>query len=519
MQLLGKGDEIAQLPKLHLGHPRSVLPRSHAARGRSLPGAARRRTPSRGRATVSLIIRADERSTCWSFRPTRAGSSLDTTTRARSQTERTIKCHPSGPATIAPQVCARARTQPSVSTSSRPPPRVYGVGNAGNDGSRCGCACPAAGSHARTAPRTSTPEPTTRRPTTPSPSVIRAAHTRAGVMSTNARSEPDLCTALHPSASFNRRRDASISASAADAPRPGGSFDALARLELLVDLEEMLDLEPVELGQVVQVAQVLQPGVMRGNTDQLVVAARFVAHAEHADRAAQHEHPGEQRLPDRDEQRIERIAVLAQGVLDVAVVTGVLRRGEQGAVQPDPAAGVVDLVLVAAAPRNLDEHVEHRRTQTLPLQHLRCVALPMAWVRGLERVLTVRPQTGSDQVRRLSVARRRAAVAASGPAVRMTLRARATPRRGGPLDRCTTTSRRRVRAAAEAAVASQNGLRRGQAVPRDPAPPGKGRATTSPLLLPFTQAVAVCAASLWLTSSRRCGDADEECLRSLVAAR
>ena len=128
------------------------------------------------------------------------------------------KCHPSGPATIAPQVCARARTQPSMSTSSRPPPRVYGVGNAGNDGSRCGCACPAAGSHARTAPRTSTPEPTTRRPTTPSPSVIRAAPNRAGVMSTNARSESDLCPALHPSASFNRRRDASISASAAARP-------------------------------------------------------------------------------------------------------------------------------------------------------------------------------------------------------------------------------------------------------------------------------------------------------------
>jgi hypothetical protein len=30
MQLLGKGDEIAQLPKLHVGHPRSVLPRSRA---------------------------------------------------------------------------------------------------------------------------------------------------------------------------------------------------------------------------------------------------------------------------------------------------------------------------------------------------------------------------------------------------------------------------------------------------------------------------------------------------------
>ncbi len=34
---------------------------------------------------------------------------------------------------------------------------------------------------------------------------------------------------------------------------PGGAFDALAGLELLVDLEEMLDLGQVELGQVVDI--------------------------------------------------------------------------------------------------------------------------------------------------------------------------------------------------------------------------------------------------------------------------
>jgi len=38
---------------------------------------------------------------------------------------------------------------------------------------------------------------------------------------------------------------------------PGRVADALARLEFLVDKKEVLDLEPVELGQVMQVAQVL----------------------------------------------------------------------------------------------------------------------------------------------------------------------------------------------------------------------------------------------------------------------
>ncbi len=57
-------------------------------------------------------------------------------------------------------------------------------------------------------------------------------------------------------------------------------------------------------------------------------------------------------------QRVERVAVLAQGVRHEAVVGRVLGRGEQRPVQPDQAAFVVDLVLVPAAPRDLDHDVE-----------------------------------------------------------------------------------------------------------------------------------------------------------------
>src|SRR6185436_7334772 len=57
-------------------------------------------------------------------------------------------------------------------------------------------------------------------------------------------------------------------------------------------------------------------------------------------------------------------------------------------------------------PRDLDEHVEHRGIQ-IGHYSISDAPLPTAWVWGPKSVLSVRPQPGSDQVRRLSAARRR----------------------------------------------------------------------------------------------------------------
>ena len=116
---------------------------------------------------------------------------------------------------------------------------------------------------------------------------------------------------------------------------PLGALDGLAGLEVLVDLEEVLDLDPVVVGHVADVAQVLEPRVGRRHAEHLVVAAGLVGHPEHPDRAAPDQAAGERRLLE-DHHRVERVAVEAQGVLDVAVVGRVLRRGEQRPVQPDP---------------------------------------------------------------------------------------------------------------------------------------------------------------------------------------
>ena len=116
-----------------------------------------------------------------------------------------------------PDVHARARMRPRASTPNRRRPDVNSAATAEKAGPRCGCACPAVGSPARTTHRISTPEPTTRRPTIPSPPGCPAAHARCGVTSIDVRSEPDRHE-VHAPDSRSRRLDLSSSASAAVRP-------------------------------------------------------------------------------------------------------------------------------------------------------------------------------------------------------------------------------------------------------------------------------------------------------------
>jgi len=78
-------------------------------------------------------------------------------------------------------------------------------------------------------------------------------------------------------------------------------------------------------------------------------------HLEHADDPAGDEAPGEGGLVEEDED-VERVTVLGQGVLDETVVGRVPGRGEQHPVQPDPSGVVVHLVLVALSLGNFDDN-------------------------------------------------------------------------------------------------------------------------------------------------------------------
>src|SRR5690606_7578793 len=126
---------------------------------------------------------------------------------------------------------------------------------------------------------------------------------------------------------------------------PVRALDALARLEVLVDLEEVLDLQAVELRDVGELLTAHLTAVTHRHCHDLVVAARLIAHAEHAQRTAADQAAREGRLLEQH-QAVQRIPILTEGPLDEPVIIWVPRRGEQHAIEPDPTVVMVHLVLV-----------------------------------------------------------------------------------------------------------------------------------------------------------------------------
>ena len=119
----------------------------------------------------------------------------------------------------------------------------------------------------------------------------------------------------------------------------------------------MLDFQAVELRHVLDLGTPGGALVGGGNAQDLVVAALLVAHAEHAERAAADHAAGKRGLFEEDE-GVQRVAVLAQGVVDETVVVRVAGRGEEHTIEADATRLVVNLVLVSVPLGDLDGHVK-----------------------------------------------------------------------------------------------------------------------------------------------------------------
>ena len=84
----------------------------------------------------------------------------------------------------------------------------------------------------------------------------------------------------------------------------------------------MLDCEAVELGHVLDLGAPRGALVGRGDAQDLVVAALLVAHAEHSQRAAA-DHAARERRFLQEHQGIQRVAILAERVINETVVVRV----------------------------------------------------------------------------------------------------------------------------------------------------------------------------------------------------
>ena len=110
------------------------------------------------------------------------------------------------------------------------------------------------------------------------------------------------------------------------------------------------------LGNVFDILDVVETYVSR-HAQYLVISASLVDHVVQANGAAFHHAAREHGVRDHDE-RVERIAILAQSAVDVAIVIRVTHGSEQGAVQEHAAGLVVHFVLVLGAARNFHHDVE-----------------------------------------------------------------------------------------------------------------------------------------------------------------
>ena len=121
-------------------------------------------------------------------------------------------------------------------------------------------------------------------------------------------------------------------------------------------LEEVLDLLAGVLGHVVEVLDVRPARVLRLHADHLGVDAGVIRHVEDGDRANRDGHAGERRVVEQHE-RVDGVAVEAEGVLEEAVVGRVDEAREEHPVEAHATRLVIDLVLVARTLRDLDDDV------------------------------------------------------------------------------------------------------------------------------------------------------------------
>ncbi len=165
---------------------------------------------------------------------------------------------------------------------------------------------------------------------------------------------------------------------------PGGvdpfeafDFGEFSWFEVLVDVEEVSNLDGEVRRQALEVPHGLPHGIAAGHGDDLGIGAHLIGHPKDAHRPGFHQAAGEGRLADED-QGIEGIPVLGQGVGHESVVSRIESGRKQPPVESDQVTFVVVLILVPAASRDL--HDDFEQTIVNHIGTILSVVDPSHWV-------------------------------------------------------------------------------------------------------------------------------------------
>ncbi len=141
---------------------------------------------------------------------------------------------------------------------------------------------------------------------------------------------------------------------------PTQNLHPFAGFEILVVAEEMLDLIERDLRQIGIIVNLLvaRRELLRRHGDELLVAAMFVLHQQHADDPAIHYRARRDRAGiDHDD--IARVAIFRQRMRDEAVIAGVAHRRIEKAIDEERAGGLVHLIFDGfAADRDFDDDID-----------------------------------------------------------------------------------------------------------------------------------------------------------------
>ncbi len=117
---------------------------------------------------------------------------------------------------------------------------------------------------------------------------------------------------------------------------------------------DLLEHVGIDLGEV---PDVLVAGIALADAEDLLVTEPLVEHLEHADGADLHHAAGEAGGVDEDE-AVERIAVVAKGAGDEAVVAGIVDGRVEIAVETEDVELFIVLVFVDTLVGNLDDRID-----------------------------------------------------------------------------------------------------------------------------------------------------------------